>query len=176
MASNVSIKTGEVQSHDGLEEDHPNYQPAKLGNIWDLEKSDNCQDIDRFKYFIELVIRLTENVSERLEDAQRRDPDKYGERKYLFQFSLDQETEENRRWILFSWPIIYREFKTKDFSRTKQSVRLVGNVLRHVVNWINKHYDLERPILYENKDVWVQDHTQDTTGKGIHKNMSFISF
>jgi len=147
---------------------------VKLPNIWALEQSKKREDVDRFRYFMQLVTQFTEDITDKLEDRQRRNPEIYNGRKRLFQFSLDQETEANREWMMFNFPIIQNQFKTRNFVSVKKTVHMVTNIMRHVVRWINEHYDLEQPIFYENKDVYVE--TDRNTGKKIYKYYSFISF
>jgi len=148
-------------------------QSNAFNTIWDLEYIGKREDQDRLRYFLELIFRFTQNISEKLEERKHKDPETYAGRRYLFQFSLDQETESNKEWILFNWPIIQKQFKTTDFHTTKHSVRLVTNVLRHIIKWMNNHYTLQHQIFYENKDVWTID---PKTNKGKNKKMSFISF
>ena len=174
MSQNMLMKQADVESQDVFNGSKSELEKTKLSSVWDLATSENCDDVNRFKYFLELIIRLTVNISDKLGDLAKRDVIKYGGRRCLFEFSLDAETKANKDWILFSWPIIYREFRTSEFSRTKQSARLVGNVLRHMVKWMNSHYQLEQPILYENRDVYIE--TNHETGKKHYKNTSFISF
>jgi len=94
-------------------------------------------------------------------------------RKHIYKFSLDEETEDRKNLIEFQWLLIHQAFKTKDFYRARKSLNIVSNVLRHMVNWINKNYNLERPIHVEVKHKYTKI---PDTNKRIGGSYTLVSF
>ena len=145
----------------------------KYTNIWMLSDS-SPTDQDRLYLFLDIFTRFTINITDQLPEKQEKDPHNYSNRKCLFVFTLDQENEDNKKWFRIHWSTIHHWFPVKDSYQARTRERLVTNTLRHLVHWMNTHYQFEQPILYQNKDI--PQFNPLTNKKDKNKKHSFIAF
>jgi len=156
-----------------MSEDSQTSKPI-YDNIWDiLEKTTDYQERSRINFFINLCHTFTTNLTTELARYQKEDSGDFTNRKMIFRFSVDIETEANQQSILFYWPTIYAQFKTRDFHSTRNTKYLVSNILRHMVKWINDNYTLSHPIYMETKATSIRHPVNKNV---IKKTFTIISF
>ena len=112
------------------------------------------------------------NISDQLPRKREQDPELYRNRRYLFQFSLDQETEENRRWVSLNWPTINHWFRRSCNAATRKTSNLVTNTVRFIALWFNQHYNLTTPVGYSIRQIHYKIPNVPKTQQ--FKNMSYI--
>jgi hypothetical protein len=140
-------------------------------DVWALKTSDDPKDQIRLGLFLQLLEKLTVNVTDRLPEFQKRL--QIDNKQRIYQFAMEQETEEGAQWIKSNWKLLNDNFYTRDFYRTKTRQRLVLNVIRHCIKWINTHYNLKQPLFYVSKNVKIRDQETDKT---VMKKISYLSF
>jgi len=148
-------------------------QKPKYLNIYSLEQGTE-EDRFRLSLFFRLLERFTDRVDDELPNMKAKYPSIYSDNcTQLYAFNLDFETLENHEWMKMNFPTIKKMFYKENFSRTIRTKYLVTNVVRHMVHWLNEHYQFLQPITYHNIELlWGKTGTKQ---KKL-RTMSFISF
>lgn len=115
---------------------------SKYNQVAELESAQNVEDQLRYKLFLQILDKLCLNQTHTLKNTARHQ---------CYHFGIELETEENRKWVIENWSVIVQNFRTNDIYRIKNSDRLVCNVIRHAVKWLNNYYYFTSPIDYQVK-------------------------
>lgn len=141
-------------------------------DIYSLECG-NEEDQNRFKLFFELLKRFTKNVTEtHLDIMKKRHPHIYENCSQLYAFHLETEDDENQAWVKMYFPTYRKYFSTNNISHMLKTKWIVSNIIRHCFRWINNHYQLDKPMMYQNIEaLWPRK-----DGGSKLTNVNFISF
>jgi hypothetical protein len=166
----LTEKDSEVASQSVTNEKPAEPKPSHP-DVWALKTSEDPRDQIRLGLFLQLLDKLTLDITNRLPEFQKKNPDVFLSRKKLYQYSPDLDNDERESWIRTNWKLISEQFYTRAFSGTLHRKRLVSNVVRHCPRWLNNHLQLEKPLYCERKNVTViESHVKKT------KNITYISF